>query len=70
MVLATASDTSRYDESENVEIQVTDNAMLWLMNGTSFDTQWEYPTLMQMAENNQTWLEKQRVIYLPEARSQ
>ncbi|KAJ5652889.1 extracellular dihydrogeodin oxidase/laccase [Penicillium longicatenatum] len=62
-----ASESSYYDESENVEVQVTDNAMLWLMNGTSFDTQWEYPTLMQVAENNQTWLEKQRVIHLPEA---
>lgn len=62
-----ASETSYYDESEKVEVQVKDNAMLWLMNGTSFDTQWEYPTLMQVAENNQTWLDKQRVIHLPEA---
>jgi FtsP/CotA-like multicopper oxidase with cupredoxin domain len=62
-----ASKSSYYDGSENVEVQVTDNAMLWLMNGTSFDTQWEYPTLMQVAENNQTWLERQRVIHLPEA---
>ncbi|KAJ6023770.1 extracellular dihydrogeodin oxidase/laccase [Penicillium herquei] len=62
-----ASDTYAYGESEEVEVQVTDNAMLWLMNKTSFDTQWEYPTLMQVAENNQTWLARQRVIHLPEA---
>ncbi|KAJ5701099.1 extracellular dihydrogeodin oxidase/laccase [Penicillium malachiteum] len=62
-----ASDTYVYGEREEVEIQVTDDAMLWLMNKTSFDTQWEYPTLMQVAENNQTWLARQRVIHLPEA---
>ncbi|KAJ5618562.1 extracellular dihydrogeodin oxidase/laccase [Penicillium herquei] len=62
-----ASDTYAYGEREEVEVQVTDNAMLWLMNKTSFDTQWEYPTLMQVAENNQTWLARQRVIHLPEA---
>ncbi|KAJ5261097.1 extracellular dihydrogeodin oxidase/laccase [Penicillium angulare] len=62
-----ASETHSYDEKENVEVQVTDNAMLWLMNRTSFDTQWEYPTLMQVAERNQTWLGKQIVIHLPEA---
>ncbi|KAJ5726946.1 extracellular dihydrogeodin oxidase/laccase [Penicillium malachiteum] len=62
-----ASDTYAYGEREEVEVQVTDNAMLWLMNKTSFDTQWEYPTLMQVTENNQTWLARQRVIHLPEA---
>ncbi|KAJ5715508.1 extracellular dihydrogeodin oxidase/laccase [Penicillium malachiteum] len=62
-----ASDTYAYGEKEEVEVQVTDNAMLWLMNKTSFDTQWEYPTLMQVADNNQTWLARQRVIHLPEA---
>lgn len=58
---------SYYTTGEDVEVQVTENALLWLMNKTSFDTQWDYPTLMQVAENNQTWLAKQRVINLPEA---
>ena len=60
---------SYYTTGEDVEVQVQDNAMLWLMNKTSFETQWEYPTLMQVAENNQTSLSraKERIIRLPEA---
>ncbi|PYH75564.1 extracellular dihydrogeodin oxidase/laccase [Aspergillus uvarum CBS 121591] len=60
-----ASSAYAYNDREDVEVQVTDNAMLWLMNKTSFDTQWEYPTLLQVAEGNSTWLAKQRVIHLP-----
>ncbi|KAJ5594712.1 uncharacterized protein N7459_000920 [Penicillium hispanicum] len=62
-----ASDTYAYSDDENVQVQVTDNALLWLMNKTSFHTQWEYPTLLQVAEGNRTWLAKQRVIHLPGA---
>lgn len=62
-----ASSTYTYGEDENVQVQVTDNAMLWLMNKTSFRTQWEYPTHLQIAEGNHTWSEKQRVIHLPGA---
>ncbi|KAJ0422380.1 extracellular dihydrogeodin oxidase/laccase [Aspergillus carlsbadensis] len=62
-----ASDTYAYGTSENVEVQVTDNALLWLMNKTTFRTQWEYPTLLQVAEGNTTWLATQRVIHLPDA---
>ena len=51
-----ASDTYTYKAGENVEVQVTDNAMLWLMNRTSLHTQWEYPTLLQVAEGNDPWL--------------
>ncbi|KAL5355247.1 Cupredoxin [Aspergillus floccosus] len=53
--------------SEEVAVQVTDNALLWTMNKTSFRTQWEYPTLLQVAEGNNTWTKKQRVIHLPQA---
>lgn len=62
-----ASDTYTYKTGENVEVQVTDNAMLWLMNGTSLHTQWEYPSLLQVAQGNDTWLARQRVISLPAA---
>ncbi|KAJ5110489.1 hypothetical protein N7532_001024 [Penicillium argentinense] len=62
-----ASETYTYQTGENVEVQVTDNAMLWLMNKTSFHTQWEYPSLLQVAQGNTTWLKKQRVIHLPAA---
>jgi FtsP/CotA-like multicopper oxidase with cupredoxin domain len=62
-----ASETYTYKTGENVEVQVTDNAMLWLMNGTSLHTQWEYPTLLQVAQGNDTWLARQRLIELPAA---
>ncbi|KAJ5771101.1 uncharacterized protein N7511_003152 [Penicillium nucicola] len=62
-----ASETYTYDASEKVAVEVTDNALLWTMNKTSFRTQWEYPTLLQVAEGNNTWTNKQRVIHLPEA---
>ncbi|KAJ5967657.1 hypothetical protein N7501_003905 [Penicillium viridicatum] len=80
-----ASETYTYQTGENVEVQVTDNAMLWLMNRTSFHTmyaasrmfdtfianavslRWEYPTLLQVAQGNDTWLLRQRVINHPEA---
>ena len=51
-----ASDTYTFKAGENVEVQVTDDAMLWLMNRTSLHTQWEYPTLLQVAEGNDPWL--------------
>ncbi|OOQ83552.1 Laccase-1 [Penicillium brasilianum] len=62
-----ASGTYAYSKEETVEVQVTDNALLWLMNKTSFHTEWEYPSLLQISEGNRTWLDKQRVIHLPGA---
>ncbi|CAG7959720.1 unnamed protein product [Penicillium salamii] len=62
-----AASTYDYKTGENVEVQVTDNALLWLMNRTSFHTQWEYPSLLQVAQGNDTWLSRQRVITLPGA---
>lgn len=48
-------------------LQVTENALLWTMGGTSFVSQWDYPTVLQALEGNDTWTEKQRVIELPGA---
>ncbi|KAK6813766.1 hypothetical protein RU639_010263 [Aspergillus parasiticus] len=60
-----ASENYVYSTSEDVAVQVTENALLWTMNKTSFRTQWDYPTLMQVAENNHTWTAKERIIHLP-----
>lgn len=49
-----ASGTYAYSKEETVEVQVTDNALLWLMNKTSFHTEWEYPSLLQISEGNLT----------------
>ncbi|KAE8382646.1 extracellular dihydrogeodin oxidase/laccase [Aspergillus bertholletiae] len=60
-----ASESYVYSTSEDVAVQVTENALLWTMNKTSFRTEWDYPTLMRVAENNHTWTAKERVIHLP-----
>ena len=60
-----ASESYAYSTSEDVAVQVTENALLWTMNKTSFHTQWDYPTLMRVAENNHTWTAKERIIHLP-----
>ncbi|OJJ38260.1 hypothetical protein ASPWEDRAFT_734450 [Aspergillus wentii DTO 134E9] len=62
-----ASDTYTFTEDEKVTVGVTENALLWKMNKTSFRTQWEYPTLLQVAEHNSTWKTKQNVVHLPDA---
>ncbi|KAE8365942.1 extracellular dihydrogeodin oxidase/laccase [Aspergillus caelatus] len=59
------SESYVYSTSEDVAVQVTENALLWTMNKTSFRTQWDYPTLMRVAEHNHTWTAKERIIHLP-----
>lgn len=48
-------------------VNVAENAVLWTMGGSSFVSQWDYPTVLQVLENNDTWTEEQRVIQLPDA---
>lgn len=59
--------SSDIEESSEAGLQVTENALLWTMGGTSFQSQWDYPTVLQALEGNDTWTEKQRVIELPDA---
>lgn len=61
------SDTYTYSEDEEVAVQVTDNALLWTMNKTSYRTEWEHPTLMQVASGSTSCTAKQHVIQLPQA---
>ncbi|ORY63280.1 laccase [Pseudomassariella vexata] len=62
-----APDTSSFDDNSEIGVQVTENALLWTVNATSFHTEWDYPTLLQVAEGNDTWATKQHVIELPDA---
>ncbi|KAF4540341.1 Multicopper oxidase [Lasiodiplodia theobromae] len=57
-----ATDSFVDGDSQEVGVQVTDNALLWTTNKTSMRTAWEYPTLMQVADGNTTWTRKQQVI--------
>lgn len=62
-----ASDSYTYTDKTDVALQVSENALLWTMNKTSFRTQWDNPTLLGVAEGNTTWTTKEQVIQLPEA---
>ena len=55
------------EDDEAVAVQVTDNALLWTVNKTSFHTLWEDPTLLQVADGVSNWTAKERVVELPEA---
>lgn len=62
-----ASDSWDVEEYQDAGVQVTENALLWTMGGYSFHNEWDYPTVLQALEGNDTWTEKQRVFQLPEA---
>lgn len=66
-VALNASSTYAYNSTTDVGVEVTDNALLWAMNGTSFRTEWDYPTLLMVAEDNTTWTAEEVVLELPEA---
>ena len=61
------SDSSDVETSSEAGLQVTDNALLWTMGVYSFYSEWEYPTVLQVLDGNDTWDEQQRIIELPEA---
>lgn len=62
-----ASDAYDYRNDETVSVQVTDNALLWIMNSSTFRTAWENPTLLQIADGYSNWTAKEQVIQLPQA---
>lgn len=39
----------------------------WEMGSTSFVSEWDYPTVLQVAEGNDTWSSEQNVVELPTA---
>lgn len=65
--LAIAASNSDVEETTKASIEVADTALLWRMGATSFVSQWDYPTTLQVLEGNDTWSDEQRVIQLPEA---
>lgn len=62
-----AGSTQDYSNDTKVGLQVISDALLWTVNGTSFRTAWENPTLLQLANGATTFTTKQQVIELPEA---
>lgn len=64
-----AIDASASDEisTNALGMQTIDDTTLWAFNSTVFRTKWENPTLLQVAEGNDTWTSAQEVIKLPDA---
>lgn len=61
-----ASSTASIEDDFAVTLQVG-NTIKWAMGGTSFVSQWDYPTVLQVAEGNDTWSTEQHVIELTTA---
>ncbi|TGO27265.1 hypothetical protein BPAE_0045g00640 [Botrytis paeoniae] len=61
-----ASDSPAEEDEFSVIINKT-NGVIWQMGTHSFLNQWDYPTLLQAYEGNDTWAPEQEVYQLPEA---
>lgn len=61
--------STTYDEEETelAALAGGGTTILWAMGGTSFVSQWDYPTLLQVSESNDTWSTDQHVIQTPTA---
>lgn len=55
------------EEDEEVAIAIASGGVKWEMGGTSFVSEWDYPTVLQVAESNDTWTTDQHVIQLATA---
>lgn len=61
--------SSTYDIEDDFAVTLgrANNVILWEMAGISFVNEWDYPTVLQVAEGNDTWGTDQHVIELPTA---
>lgn len=59
--LAIAASDSDVEEDFTVQITVDGNGVLWEMGASSFVNQWDYPTVQQAYEGNDTWASAQQV---------
>jgi FtsP/CotA-like multicopper oxidase with cupredoxin domain len=62
-----ASDSPDEEDDFSVVIDNTGNGVLWEMGTASFVNQWDYPTVLQAYEGNDTWGSAQEVYQLPDA---
>lgn len=59
-----ASDVATYTQDFDVALLVSG---LWAMGNSSFVNYWDYPTILQAYEGNDTYADSQEVFHLPEA---
>lgn len=61
-----ASDSPTVNEEYDMTVNDTD-MVYWTMGSSTFISQWNYPTLLQISESNDTWTDHQNVYKLPNA---
>lgn len=61
------SSTYDVENDEAVTLAIAAGGVLWEMGGTSFVSEWNYPTVLQVAESNDTWSTDQHVVQLATA---
>lgn len=62
-----ASDSASDTEDFDVALVIADKGALWEMGTSSFVNLWDYPTVLQAYEGNDTWTDEQNVYQLPTA---
>lgn len=55
------------DEDDETAAVAVDTTIKWTMNSISFVSEWDYPTVMAIAEGNNSWTEDEHVWALPDA---
>jgi FtsP/CotA-like multicopper oxidase with cupredoxin domain len=65
--LAIDASTSYSTEDDEAVTLSVGNTIKWNMGGTSFVNQWDYPTVLQVAEGNDTWGTDQHIVELDTA---
>lgn len=65
--LAITASSSDVEDDFEVQITTGGNGVLWEMGTSSFVNQWDYPTLQQVYEGNDTWGASQEVYQFPTA---
>lgn len=61
-----ASDSPMVNEQYDMTVDDTD-LVYWTMGSSTFVSQWNYPTLLQISDNNDTWTDHQNVYKVPNA---
>jgi len=62
------STTADVEDSFTAQLAAgTNTKIAWAMEAVVFESQWDYPTVLQVSEGNDTWTTEQHVIQLPTA---
>ncbi|KAJ2901882.1 Laccase [Zalerion maritima] len=65
-VVSLDAGSSSYDETMAVGLSVINGAFKWTLNSVTFLSDWDYPTLQQVLDGNDTYRDGQQIVELPE----